>query len=68
VAELKRPKLAEWEDANVQRVYQILNDDLLEKSQEEHWEGYCARWIVGELIEPAFEEIRRLKELLRESQ
>lgn len=46
------PPLADWEDADVQRVYAILNDDLAHKPAEEHWEGYCARWIVGELIKP----------------
>lgn len=60
------PLLAKWEDANVQRVYSILNDELEHKSDEEHWEGYCARWIVGELIDPLNAEIERLEGLLRE--
>lgn len=45
------PKLAEWEDERVQLAYRILCDNLANKPGDEHWEGYCARWIVGELVD-----------------
>lgn len=40
-------KLAEWDDQDVQRIYEILCDSSSRRPSEEHWEGYCARWIVG---------------------
>lgn len=46
------PELAKWENANVKRIYEILCDDMRHKRPEEHWEGYCARWIVAEIVLP----------------
>lgn len=40
--------LPEWEDADVQTVYQMLCDDALNcpPNPEEHWEGWISRNIV----------------------
>lgn len=44
------PKVAwlpDWNDPEVQLVYQILCDYDQPKNTEEHWEGWCARQIVA---------------------
>ena len=41
-----------WEDSRVQKVYNILcadDDQLADKPEEEHWEGFLARLIVDAL-------------------
>lgn len=55
------PELAEWEDADVQAIYEILCDQLKHKPMEQHWEGYCARWAVAKVVKPYRERIARLE-------
>lgn len=57
MSEISKERLEEWENADVQRIYAILCDDLEHKPKDEHWEGYCARWIAGELISPLRAEL-----------
>jgi hypothetical protein len=49
--------LADWEDPDVQLVYQLLCDTDFLPPSDEHWEGFCARRIVAALASEG--EVRR---------
>lgn len=61
------PKLAAWEDSDVQRLYEIFcADDLEHKPDDEHWEGYCSRWAVQSIVDPYRAKIAELERQMSE--
>lgn len=51
ISELGEPKIP-WEDARVQKVYELLNAEAWPANREEHWEGWIARHIVDAICTP----------------